>query len=359
MEADTGSAFNFDGHWREYAPIAITNLILIVATLGIYRFWATTRTRQYLWSHTSFIDERLEWTGTGRELFVGFLMVLLLFSIPVFFVQFGVEILAFKGQAMIASVVGVVAFLVILYLTGVARLRALRYRLSRTSWRGIRGGSADRGWNYGVSYCWRNAISALTLYLNTPWAMMTLWNSRWNRMSLGSEPFFANGRARNIFKSFLLFYLTPILFIILVIATLGTTGGYLGPVRVMSNFPPFLRIIAFIVVVVCVYSLVGIIALVYYGAFLREAFGGMRWAGLEFQFEATLDEFLPLIFGDIALVVLTLGIGTSFLPYRHWKFFITHMQAKGDISLADLSQSTLKVPGQGEGLLDALDIGAF
>ncbi len=45
-------AFEFNGTWREYAPIAFTNLLLTIVTLGIYRFWATARTRRYLWSLT-------------------------------------------------------------------------------------------------------------------------------------------------------------------------------------------------------------------------------------------------------------------------------------------------------------------
>ena len=59
------SAFGFDGTWQEFAPIAFTNLLLTIVTLGIYRFWATTRERQYFWSRTRFVDERLEWAGTG------------------------------------------------------------------------------------------------------------------------------------------------------------------------------------------------------------------------------------------------------------------------------------------------------
>ena len=53
-------------------------------TLGIYRFWATTRERRYLWSRSRFVDERLEWAGTGMELFIGFLLVLALFALPFF-----------------------------------------------------------------------------------------------------------------------------------------------------------------------------------------------------------------------------------------------------------------------------------
>jgi hypothetical protein len=63
--------------------------------------------------------------------------------------------------------------------------------------------------------------------------------------------------------------------------------------------------------------------------------------------------------GDIALVIVTLGIGSIFLSYRHWKFFITNLEASGEISLSDLTQSTTREPGQGEGLLDAFDIGAI
>ncbi|MGD9809975.1 MAG: DUF898 family protein [Sphingobium sp.] len=94
MEDQTGaSAFGFDGSWKEYAPIAFTNLLLTLVTLGIYRFWATTRTRRYLWSRTTFIDDRLEWTGTGKELFLGFVIVVGLFLIPLFFLQFGMQAL--------------------------------------------------------------------------------------------------------------------------------------------------------------------------------------------------------------------------------------------------------------------------
>ena len=46
---ETDSAFMFHGTWRDFAPIAFTNLLLTIVTLGIYRFWATTRERQYSW----------------------------------------------------------------------------------------------------------------------------------------------------------------------------------------------------------------------------------------------------------------------------------------------------------------------
>ena len=37
---DVASAFAFTGDWRDYAPIAFTNLLLTIVTLGFYSFWA-------------------------------------------------------------------------------------------------------------------------------------------------------------------------------------------------------------------------------------------------------------------------------------------------------------------------------
>ncbi len=139
------SAFRFHGSWQEYARIAFPNLLLTIVTLGIYRFWATTREREYLWSKTNFIDERLEWTGRGMELFIGFIMVFFLIGLPFIVIQLISQGLIFRGETIIAGVVTFAMFLLLFYLTGVAYFRALRYRLSRTYWRGIRGGSNDPG----------------------------------------------------------------------------------------------------------------------------------------------------------------------------------------------------------------------
>lgn len=358
-DVDAQASFAFEGNWRSYAPIAFTNLFLTIVTLGVYRFWATARTRRYLWANTRFIDDWLEWTGTGKELFLGFLMVVLLIGLPFLFLQFGAQALLLQGHTALAGILTVVAGFTIFYFTGVARFRALRYRLSRTWWHGIRGGSDDRGFGYGLQYMWRTLVAYLPFGLLIPWSMMSLWNRRMNRMSFGSEPFVAHGRARPLMKRFLLFYLAPILFVLLAVATAGTFGGYLGGVWVTSNFPPILRIIAFLVIFVGVYVLLGLIALAYYAAFLREAIDNLTLGGLQFSFEASTDDWLALFFVDVALVVGTLGIGAIFLEYRHWKFFITHMGAAGEVYTDQLTQSQTRTDRHGEGLLDAFDVGAF
>lgn len=131
-ENNSQSAFRFHGSWPEFIRIVVPNILLTVVTLGIYRFWATTRERQYLWSKTDFIDERLEWTGTGLELFIGFIMAVVLILVPFFALQFATQALALQGYGGWAAVLTFVMFGFIMYMIGIARFRALRYRLSRT-----------------------------------------------------------------------------------------------------------------------------------------------------------------------------------------------------------------------------------
>lgn len=351
MDDDQGGAgaFAFEGNWRDYAPIAFTNLLLTIVTLGLYRFWATTRTRRYLWSHTRFIDDRLEWTGTGKELFVGFLMVIVIVGLPFLFIQFGAQALILQGRGGLAALLTFASVLTISYMVGLARFRALRYRLSRTWWHGIRGGSDDQGFGYGFSYLWKNALGMIALGLLIPWSMMSLWNERWNKMSFGPHAFEAKGSSGETFGRFLLFYLLPIL-------SFAIAGFAISRMDSANSASGFFGLAALALVF---YFGLGLIALAFYAKFFRVAVGGLSLAGLNFDFQARTKDWLMLFLGDIALVICTLGIGAIFLQYRHWKFFATHMEATGEIHADELTQSQTKTARHGEGLLDALDVGAF
>jgi uncharacterized membrane protein YjgN (DUF898 family) len=209
-DAPPEGAVRFTGNWREFLPIAFTNLLLTIVTLGIYRFWAKARERRYLWSRTLFIEDNLEWTGTGKEMFIGFLLVILIFLPVALLAQFAVEALLLRGETAGAALLGVTFYAALFYLIGVAKFRALRYRLSRTYWRGIRGGSEDRGWRFGVNFVWKTVVGIFLLGFLVPWAMTSLWNDRWNRMSFGQHEFDARADTDGLFGRWLFVYLVPV-----------------------------------------------------------------------------------------------------------------------------------------------------
>lgn len=352
------SAFGFDGNWKDFAKIAIPNLLLTIVTLGIYRFWATTRERQYLWSHSRFVDERLEWTGKGMELFIGFVLVMLIFALPFAMLGIVTEALILRGQEAIAGLLTFGSFFLIFYLTGLARYRALRYRLSRTRWRGIRGGSDNQGFGYGFSYLWKTIVGQLALGLLVPWSMTSLWNERWNKMSFGPHQFEAYADSSNIFARYLLFYLAPILLFVAMGIAAVTGGGIGGGLAGEEGLGIGIGLGIIIALFVWFFAL-GLIAAAFYAKYYREVVSKTLWKDLNFNFEASTMDWIKLYLGDFFLVVLTLGLGSIFLSYRHWKFFITHMEASGDILLDELTQSTTATSKHGEGLLDAFDIGAI
>jgi uncharacterized membrane protein YjgN (DUF898 family) len=72
----------YNGRAGELAPIVLTNGLLTLITVGFYRFWGKTRLRRYLWSHVSFLGDRLEYSGRGLELFLGFLVILVILAPP-------------------------------------------------------------------------------------------------------------------------------------------------------------------------------------------------------------------------------------------------------------------------------------
>src|SRR5690349_19009686 len=100
--AQEARAIEFTGTMREYLPIVATNALLTIVTLFIYRSWAKARSRQYLWSHTRFIDDELQWTGSGVEMFVGFVIVAMSLAAAGVIIQIGLPALALREGAGIA-----------------------------------------------------------------------------------------------------------------------------------------------------------------------------------------------------------------------------------------------------------------
>lgn len=353
-EEQNAGAFEFHGTWREYAPIAFTNLLLTIVTLGIYRFWATARTRRYLWSRTRFIDDRFEWAGTGIELFKGALLVFFLIGLPLIGFNFLIQRLVLNGEGLLAAGLAAVFFLLFYWLVGVAQFRALRYRLARTYWRGIRGGSDDPGLRYGLSAMWKNFVGTIALGLLIPWSMVSLWNERWQAMSFGPYKFAAEGRVQGLMGRFLLCYAAPFVAMIAAIVVMVPLAMAHGgkPNGLETALAAFGMVFGF-------YFIFGLVVLAYYAKFFRQMVAATSLHTLTLGFTASTKDWLKLVLGDIVLVIGTLGIGSIFLSYRHWSFGVRHLHAYGHVDVDHLTQSTTKELHQGEGLLDAFDMGAI
>jgi uncharacterized membrane protein YjgN (DUF898 family) len=394
------TAFAFEGSWREYAPIAVTNLFLTIVTLGIYRFWATTRERQYLWRNTRFIDDHLEWTGLGKELLIGFLFVTALITPPLIFLNVYFQRMLLNGQAGLAVSLFFLIYLFLLFLGGLARFRGLRYRLSRTYWHGIHGGSDNPGFRYGFSYLWKYAVGYLAFGLLVPWSMVRLWKERWQGMSFGPLTFESTPRWENVMKRYLLFYLSPILILvggIIVAIPVGLLTSLIGDMD-----SPIAILLIGLGSVVLTYGMLGLIAIAFYAKFFREVVNTLSLGALDFEFTARSSDWFKFIGVTVLIYIVALSVAAAILSpfvsldalkqymetggtstniitilavglvasiplgfaaainqFRNWRFFIRFLEAGGEVSLDAFTQSTTKSMRQGEGLLDAFDMGAI
>jgi uncharacterized membrane protein YjgN (DUF898 family) len=357
-EADD-RAIRFTGNWREYLPIAATNALLTICTLGVYRFWAAARQRRYLWSRTHVIDDTLEWTGTGKEMFLGFLIVVAVLAPFFLFIQFLFPALIARGKEQAAFGVFFLFYIGLIYLGGFARFRALRYRLSRSWWHGIRGGSDDPGWNYGGEYLGRYALAAMTMFIMFPWAATRLWNSRWNAMSFGPLQFRANLTAEGLKWRWAMVYLVPIaLLIVGGLLAVAIGGSVAAGAEANPLASPTLAGI-FVGLFLLFYIAIPLMTLNWFAGYYRKAAEATSLGELEFGFEASTWDWLKLFLGNIALAIVTLGFGLTYWGYRNWSFMVRHARLYGMIDISALTQSTTHAPREAEGFADAFDVGAI
>jgi uncharacterized membrane protein YjgN (DUF898 family) len=159
----------FYGIRTDFVRLVARGALLELVTIGFYRFWLATDMRRHLWSSTSVSGDAAEYTGTAKELLIGFLFAVAILA-PIYLVYFLIGLEAEQLQAFASIPLGLFFYLFAQF----AIYRARRYRLTRTVWRGVRFWMTGSG----VSYAWRAGLWALlvlvTLGLALPWARASL-----------------------------------------------------------------------------------------------------------------------------------------------------------------------------------------
>jgi len=300
----------FHGSGGALFGMQIFNLLRVLVTLGVYYFWAKVRVRAYMASETEFEGDRFAYHGTGRELFVGFLKAMLVFVVPVALLQIlpealnapePVKALAWLGTYLIAAVV-----------IPVAVVGARRYRLSRTSWRGIRFSLRGRTFDFVKVYWLGWILTPLTLGVWYPvWITQRhafLTRNTW----FGSQRFAFDGRGRDLVGRFLL--------MILLLPLLGLSWFWFSAFRHRYFWA---------------HTSVG-------GARFRSTVSGAAWAWLTCS--------------NIVCLVFTLGVAWPWLTARNARFTFRYLALEGPLDLSRVRQEAQAATATGEGLAGFFDV---
>ena len=195
----------YDGSGADLATIAATNAIATLATLGFYRFWGKTRVRRYLWSRVGCRGDQGEYSGTGMELLRGFLVALPVLALLVGS-SFWIQMRSSVGEP-VYWFLEFAGILILFFLVCLAAYLARRYRLSRTEWRGIRFAQDGSSIRYALLVLAWSIVVVLSL--GTAYAVYRtrLQHYRTTHTSFGNRRFRFEARAAALLKPWLLAWL--------------------------------------------------------------------------------------------------------------------------------------------------------
>ncbi len=304
----------FHGAGGELFGIFVVNVLLTLLTLGVYSFWAKVKTRQYLWGQTEFAGDRFNFHGTGRELLIGWLKAMVLFGGLVVVTRMLLPTLWDAPQAdAIGQLLLAAGFIVLIPL---AIIGSMRYRLGRTSWRGVRF-SFHGGYRELLGIMLRSfVLTGLTLGLYLPFYQTNLRRFLADCSRFGSTSFTFDGEAGALLGRY-------VLTLLLTLPTLGLVW-------------------------------------LWYLAFQRRYYWNhTSVTGARFHCTVTGGGLLGLYAVNLALIVLSLGLALPWATVRTRRYDMEHLVLQGPVDIENITQQAQTATPTGEELSGFLDVDAL
>ncbi|WP_028879140.1 YjgN family protein [Terasakiella pusilla] len=345
----------------ELFKIYIPNLIFTVLTLGIYRFWAKTRIRRYVFSHVKVMGDGFEYTGTAGELFKGFLLVMLVIILP-----FGIlpalfaESLGLANQEL-AAVIYIVQTVFFACLFPIAIIRTYKYLFSRVNWRGVR--FAQVAPTFGYWWRWMAFAVAMpvTLGLIYPFKQAVMTRYLVNHTRFGNQSCHVEISLKKLYGAFLISYV----FCVLSVAAVGFgTWVILEMVDVAypvgeSMLADVYRTLVFMAAGILGSILLGLSVFYYYAKFISYVGSSLTLGECRFKVAVKPSHLLGFYLMNMLLMAMMFGFSFPVIMYRYLEFISRHFQASGLEALEQTIQVDREELKTGEGLADALDVGVF
>lgn len=310
----TTARLRYHGTGGSLFGLMIVNFLLTVITLGFYSFWARNKLREFHYSHTEMEGDRFAYHGTGGELLSGWIK-----AFGVFFVlalAFALASIATGGETASLTtqfMISAAFYLLFFLLMPIAINGARRYRLSRSSWRGIRFSFHGRWQDYLALVIRGTLLSILTLSFYRP----VFQNQRRaffvDHARFGSEPFIYDGDGRALVWEY----------VKAVLLTLPTLGLYW----------------------------------VWYAAFKHRYFWGhTMMGGARLRSSVTGGGLLGLYLTNALLAIFTLGVAAPWIIARTHAYWCDNIYLRGAVDWATIQQNAQTATATAEGLAEVFDV---
>ncbi|MCF0071890.1 DUF898 domain-containing protein [Dyadobacter sp. CY261] len=306
---------SFHGEGAKLFGIYIVNILLTFITLGIYYPWAKAALLKYMYEESEFEGSRFTFHGTGNEMFKGFIK-----AIGIFLGLYCLLFLALLSSSMVVKMLGVAVFYIgLLILIPIAIHGALRYRTSRSSWRGIHFGYRGDRKEFLKMFIVGSLITIFTFGTYGAWFIIEIRKYIFKHLRFGNITFSYEGEGAAFFW-------------------LNVKGYFL------SIFT--LGIYAF-------WYAKDLFA--YYVDNIRMYQGDTK---LNFRSTATGGAYFQLVIVNLLIIVLSLGLATPWAIVRAMHFVFNNIHIDGPMDVNSITQTEADyTDATGEDLADMIDIG--
>lgn len=302
----------FLGNGKDLFKIQIVNFILNVITLGIFYPWAKARKLQYIYNNTAFEDHPFAFTGTGKEMFKGFIKAIL-FIVAAYAIFLYLVYLQMPGWAILFL------YLFLLLIIPLAIHGSYKYRMAKTVWKGIRFGYAgDRTELMKLFLKWI-FFTVITFGIYGAWLAINLRKYVVENIRVGDANFVYRGNGGDFFILNLKgYFLTIITFGIYVFWWQKDLFDYfVNNLELNRND--------------------------------KRAF---------FKSKATGGDFFFLLAGNLLIIIFTLGLGFPWTIVRTLQFGAGNIVIDGNFSFDELQQVQADYSNAtGEDMADIFDFG--
>ncbi|MDD4990832.1 MAG: DUF898 family protein [Paludibacter sp.] len=302
---------SFNGNGSTFFGIVVVNWLLSVITLSIYYPWAKAKQLKYMYSSTTLNDDSFAFNGTGKEMFKGYIKTLVIFGL--LFAIFGV----FTYYEM--PTLGIlVLYFGLFTIMPIAIHGSYRYRMSRSTWRGIRFGYRGDRTELMLNFFKWIFFTIISLGIYGSWMEMNLRSYLIGNIRMGDVEFRYKGKGLDYFllglKGFLL--------------TLITLGIY--------SFWFYKSLFEYYVNNISAYK------------------DGKE---ITFKSKATASDMFNLLFVNYIILIFTLGLGYAWVVTRTMNLVFSRIQLEGDIDLDSIQQTEADyTDATGEDMSDFLNI---
>ncbi len=217
------------------------------------------------------------------------------------------------GGAFVQYSFGIIAFCMIMALVTIAMIAPWRYRLSRTSWRGIRFSFRGSLKEFAKFFLGGSLLTLVTLGMYYPIFQTKIFGFKMSHSCFGNRKFGFNGKGKDLLGSFLL---AVLLFI-------PTFGLYWFWFRAKMK---------------------------------RYLWNHTSFGNARFHSTVTGGGLCMLFLTNGLLLIFSLGLAWSWVMVRSIKFHLSYLALKGPIDVHSIQQDAQSATAMGEGLENLMDL---